>query len=753
MAQAQQLLQSVQGSVGYGTVAGAPTPAAVAAMGGIRAPDPTQAAGGSYTAAPGSGTTGRASYTGSAPPPTYNTGGNTATSWNQPNQPSDDDPSSPRQKKSPGFANKMGGIFGYFGRSILVRGAFSAIGAVSDAAQQQQQLSDMNRRAGEGTQQWRQFEDQILKVGVGLGQTRQQMIELTNTFISSVGRMGTEQAAQTIRGGITLAKTMGIAPESVVGFESNTARFLQGPGTDFAKLDRTLYGAVQKGMQGREEEVIKAINELTDMVGARLPDFGPEGIGGIAQVLGALSSTGVQGFMGERGAKVAGGIDQFISGQGSAAQNMIAWSVAARYRQNNGLGTSVYDTALQMEGGIKDQRNRAGFADFAASLPKGPMGALMLQGAMGGSLNQAAELLKSGAIPNMTGTDLADKTTIPGYEQTQPDKNTEAMVSAGRAMQELGEKLVGIVAPAMDILAHNIGLLTAVMVASNMTGGIGGLKTVGQAGGGALAAGGIGGIGVAAGIGLGIGGLGSLLFDKIAHPGEPTTLDMLLQNMGMNFLPGQATRPTKRAKGGIITSPEYALLGESGPEAVIPLNGEGIGKMMSSMLGGTGDSWKAFAAQFGIETAWGSQMYGNNPFNLRPIKGGWGGQIGVHHSGQSGDFAAFGSIEDGIRAAANNYLVGNYGYDAVVAAARSGDAGAVARAIQNSSWDAGHYGYSSLTNMVGGGMGGASNAVGGGAVQHDLNVTIKQPDGSMDKFKRSLTDRTALTSPNWGVGY
>lgn len=735
MAQAQQLLQSVQGNVGYGSVAGAPTPAAVAAMGGIRAPDPTQAAGGSYTASPGGGTTGRASYTGSAPPPTYNTGGNTATSWNQPNQPSDDDE---QPKKKAGFANRMGGIFGYFGRSILVRGAFSAIGAVSDAAQQQQQLSDMNRRAGEGTQEWRKFEDQILKVGVGLGQTRQQMIELTNTFISSVGRMGTEQAAQTIRGGITLAKTMGIAPESVVGFESNTARFLQGPNTDFAKLDRTLYGAVSKGMGEREEEVIKAINDLTELIGNRLPDFGPEGIGGIAQVLGALSGTGIQGFMGQRGEKVAGNIDQFVSGEGSPGQNMIAWSIAARYRQSHGLSTSVYDTAMQMEGGIKDERNRAGLADFAASLPKGPMGALMLQGAMGGSLNQATALLQSGAIPNMVGTDLADKTTIPGYEQAQPDKNTEAMVNAGRAMQELGEKLVGIVAPAMDLLAHNIGALSAIILASNLTGGIGGLKTIGQAGGGALAAGGLGGLGVAAGIGLGLGGLGSLLFDKIAHPNEPTTLDMLLQNLGINFLPGQADRPH-----GGPGSPWVGGIGDTGNPLLSHGITQGFGHTsFSNFHSGIDLNYKQgeaislpFAAKVIGKTG---QGIGYDPLggNEMLLSGPGNKQILLAH------LSAF-KAEVGEMIEAGGVI----GYSGNTGTSTGPHLHFQVMNPGTGSWSDRSIDPMAYLNSLGAG------AFGANTVQHELTVTVKQADGSMEKFKRSLTDRSAITSPNWGVSY
>ena len=112
------------------------------------------------------------------------------------------------------------------------------------------------------------------------------------------------------------------------------------------------------------------------------------------------------------------------------------------------------------------------------------------------------------------------------------------------------------------------------------------------------------------------------------------------------------------------------------------------------------NAWVAFACQSSVETADGSVFTDpNNPLNLRPradVYGPWPGQTGVAQT-QSGPFAQFGTLEAGCWACADNYAAGSY--DDVLRAFRGGDPVEIAIAIQNSPWDAGHYG-GTLANFV-----------------------------------------------------
>ena len=103
------------------------------------------------------------------------------------------------------------------------------------------------------------------------------------------------------------------------------------------------------------------------------------------------------------------------------------------------------------------------------------------------------------------------------------------------------------------------------------------------------------------------------------------------------------------------------------------------------------DAWRAFYAQVANETAYGDPstrgVRDNNPLNLTDAGGtiAWPGEVG-----RDAPFAVFGSIDQGITAEVSNYLTP--AYVGVQAAFRSGDTGALVSAIEQSPWDAGHYG-------------------------------------------------------------
>lgn len=246
-----------------------------------------------------------------------------------------------------------GGALGYAGRYAVLKTAFGFMSAIGEATEQQQSLSDMNRRVGESMKTFKDFEKQILSVGEGLGISRSQMIQLTNTYVSSVGRLGSNSAIhENVRTGIESAKGLGISPDLMVGFLGNQGKQMQGAKTDNRSLAATLSLAVESGMSGREEEVVHAIEELTQLLGRRLPSVGAESVMGIASLLGAMSETGVSGLQGQRGAQVAGQLDSYLQGGGTGAQQSLLWRFMGAEAQASGRPISRLGLRYEMEEGL-----------------------------------------------------------------------------------------------------------------------------------------------------------------------------------------------------------------------------------------------------------------------------------------------------------------------------------------------------------------------------------------------------------------
>lgn len=113
----------------------------------------------------------------------------------------------------------------------------------------------------------------------------------------------------------------------------------------------------------------------------------------------------------------------------------------------------------------------------------------------------------------------------------------------------------------------------------------------------------------------------------------------------------------------------------------------------------------------------GGTITGNNPWNLHsgppcvpgaphyqngfcPLAGNLPGQIGNRYAGPGDkNVAVFSTLNAGANASAQNLIKlsnSGFGYDKVIAAARSGNALGFLVAIQNSAWSAGHYSHSKL---------------------------------------------------------
>lgn len=782
MAQAQQQLQQVTGNVGYGNVNGIPTPATIGAQGGIRAAAPNTILG------PNGQPVGQG-QTITAPPPTYTASGGgaaggpganmtattgTGTSFaaqvgNAPAQP---------QGNRGSFMPKprLAGVFGYFGRYTLLRETMSTFGAIGEAAQQQQAISDMNRRVGDGIQKWKEFENQIMQVGVGLGATRQQMIELTNTFVSAVGKMGTNgQTTAAVRSSMELAKTMGVAPEVTTGFESRSAQFLQGPNTDFNKLGTTLYMAVQAGMRGREEEVVKAIESLEEIVGSRLPDLGD--LGGISALMTTMSATGVQGLMGARGAQVAGNLDQFLQGKGAAAGNIMLMRNLAQTASANGEPTDIIHLTRAMEGGINNPLMLKTLKNiFNQTSGQGPDVQAFLLSSMGMGISQNQALKLAPAIQGMDIDHLLSAQragTLPGLELSGADKNTEAMADLGRATQELGETIIPALTEAdkalagelrgvagmlgglsnqMKVLGALLGVLGPALGLSSMFGlnpmnvaqGIGSLAgnsaatgafaaggKVFAAGGGMTALGATG----AVGAGLLAGGLGSLLFDKIAHPNEPTTLDMLLQLGGVQTPWSQLPH---KARGGIADHPQVAMIGEGGPEMVMPLNRNDKGALRALA--------RQVAAAYGLDPdIFERQINQESGFNAMAL-GDSGSSYGLGQINRPShpDFFSSGDPYDPVK---------NLNYAARLLSSHLSQYGDYRDALAAYNAGGGNigagFGYADKI------LGGSNVSSGGGAqvMNHHLTIDLMMGGQHQGKYSIDLGSpyRGVLTSPNWGT--
>jgi hypothetical protein len=172
----------------------------------------------------------------------------------------------------------------------------------------------------------------------------------------------------------------------------------------------------------------------------------------------------------------------------------------------------------------------------------------------------------------------------------------------------------------------------------------------------------------------------------------------------------------------------------------------GMAKALQASLGGKlgvggGNAWQAFAAQMQHELGNYASSRGrvnNNPLNLKALGGGqmWPGQVGT----DAGGFAIFSSTQAGIDAAAQNYMAGNY--RGVQAAFATGDANAVANAIQQSPWDATHYG-GMLPQETARGYGQTS-------LTGEATVTVVLPDGTAigrGRVPLSPRNRNLLTAP------
>jgi hypothetical protein len=162
--------------------------------------------------------------------------------------------------------------------------------------------------------------------------------------------------------------------------------------------------------------------------------------------------------------------------------------------------------------------------------------------------------------------------------------------------------------------------------------------------------------------------------------------------------------------------------------------GQALSKSLASFLGVSDPdkAWLTFACQADIEDS-GGTSYGaqhNNPLNVLPsFPHPWNGQTGTGPAG----FANFDTLEHGIEACAYVYAKQGAGqtYKAVQDSFNANDPISLAKAIEDSPWDAGHYGSGNLSKKV----------------QENLNLIGGETQMPIDNLKISYFTLTGAEAP------
>ena len=198
-----------------------------------------------------------------------------------------------------------------------------------------------------------------------------------------------------------------------------------------------------------------------------------------------------------------------------------------------------------------------------------------------------------------------------------------------------------------------------------------------------------------------------------------------------------------------------------------------VASMFLRALGAPDTSAMRRAVAIWLRFESGGSITGNNPWNLHngapcksasrycPGAGSLPGQIGNRYAGPGDqNVAVFRTLDDGTRASAQNLirLAPSYGYGKVISEARQGDAIGFLVALQNSSWSAGHYGYSKLVTAFRGSFNYNTTltlrAVGGGSSTVPTTPAEQVGDAVYAKalewaISQGIEPNTTITAEQW----
>lgn len=221
-------------------------------------------------------------------------------------------------------------------------------------------FSNLSKVTGDAGQALASFRDQILSAGTQFGYSLNELTGVATQLTQVMGTMSSGQLAATVGTVASFARGTGLtlSQSAQIFASAGQEGLISGTGAPLSNMGLTaLLGsmAAQGGMIGRMGPM--ATGYLTAMQGVESNNVMPVGATGTAGILTAMSSTGIQGMQGTRGASLFETLNSgMMNNQGGFGQSLIFSALEqanpslARNPmgllsvQAGGLGSTIYGT-------------------------------------------------------------------------------------------------------------------------------------------------------------------------------------------------------------------------------------------------------------------------------------------------------------------------------------------------------------------------------------------------------------------------
>jgi len=221
-------------------------------------------------------------------------------------------------------------------------------------------FSNLSKVTGDAGQALASFRDQILSAGTQFGYSLNELTGVATQLTQVMGTMSSGQLAATVGTVASFARGTGLplSQSAQIFASAGQEGIISGTGAPLSNMGLTaLLGsmAAQGGMIGRMGPM--ATGYLTAMQGVESNNAMPVGATGTAGILTAMSSTGIQGMQGTRGASLFDTLNSgMMNNQGGFGQSLIFSALEQANpslatnpmgllsAQASGLGSTIYGT-------------------------------------------------------------------------------------------------------------------------------------------------------------------------------------------------------------------------------------------------------------------------------------------------------------------------------------------------------------------------------------------------------------------------